>query len=56
VLRYYREYVAARGLSIKDMWKVMRGDGVDISYSRLRQRIRELRRAGRIEVRVAVKP
>lgn len=48
ILKYYKEYVAVRGLSIKDMWKIMLGDGVDISYSRLRQRLRKLRHEGRI--------
>jgi Site-specific recombinases, DNA invertase Pin homologs len=55
ILRYYREYVANRRLSIKDMWKIMRADGIEISYSRLRQRIRELKEKGRIEARVVVR-
>jgi len=55
ILKYYKEYVASRGLSIKDMWKIMVGDGISISYSRLRQRIRELRRAGRIVEKTIVK-
>jgi len=52
ILKYYKEYVAARGLSIKDMWKIMLGDGVDISYSRLRQRLRKLRHEGRLIVKI----
>jgi len=55
ILKYYRQYVVERGLSIKDMWKLMRADGINISYSRLRQRIRELKERGRIEARVVVK-
>jgi len=55
ILKYYREYVVNRRLSIKDMWKIMRADGIEISYSRLRQRIRELKEKGRIEARVIVK-
>jgi len=31
--RYYKEYVVTMGLSIKDAWKIMRGDGIDVSYS-----------------------
>jgi len=56
ILKYYREYVANRRLSIKDMWKIMCADGISISYSRLRQRIRELKERGRIvEARVVVR-
>jgi len=58
ILRYYKTYVAERGLSLKDTWKIMRGDGVDISYSRLKARVRLLKRAGLIviETRVVEKP
>jgi len=55
ILRYFKQYVVDKGLSIKDMWKIMVGDGIDVSYSRLRQRIRELKEKGRIETRVVVK-
>jgi len=55
ILRYYRDYVVNKGLSVKDMWKIMCVDGISISYSRLRQRIRELKERGRIEARVVVK-
>jgi len=56
ILKYYREYVVNRRLSIKDMWKIMCADGISISYSRLRQRIRELKERGRIvEMRVVVR-
>ena len=52
ILKYYKEYVVAKGLSIKDTWKIMRGNGVDISYSRLRQRLRKLRHEGRIIMKI----
>ena len=54
ILRYYREYVARRGLTLKDMWKIMVGDGKDISYSRLRARVRKLKQEGRIKVETKV--
>ena len=55
ILRYFKQYVVDKGLSVKDMWKIMRADGINISYSRLRQRIRMLRESGRIEARAVVK-
>jgi len=50
ILRYYKEYVVNCGLSIADMWKIMHGDGIDISYSRLRQRIKLRKQSKIIEI------
>jgi DNA invertase Pin-like site-specific DNA recombinase len=50
ILKYYKHYVAGLGLSLKDMWKIMRADGHDISYSRLKQRVRKLKQEGKIKV------
>ena len=47
ILRYYKEYMVDCGLNVADMWKIMHEDGIDISYSRLRQRI-ELRKQSKI--------
>jgi hypothetical protein len=40
---------------MKDMWKIMRGDGIDISYSRLKERIRDLKRQGKIVPKIEIK-
>jgi DNA invertase Pin-like site-specific DNA recombinase len=50
ILEYYKRYVATLGLTLKDMWKIMRADGHDISYSRLKQRVRKLKHEGKIKV------
>jgi DNA invertase Pin-like site-specific DNA recombinase len=55
IKQYYKQYVAERGLSIKDMWKIMRADGHDISYDRLLKRIRKLVERGEIAVKREVK-
>jgi len=55
ILKYYKTYVAERGISMKDMWKIMRGDGIDISYSRLKERIRDLKRQGKIVPKIEIK-
>jgi DNA invertase Pin-like site-specific DNA recombinase len=39
IKRYLKRY---SGLSLKAIWKIMRGDGHDISYDRLRKRIKQL--------------
>jgi len=55
LLRYYKDYVVNRGISVKDMWKIMRGDGIDISYHRLIERIRDLKRQGKIVPKIEIK-
>lgn len=55
ILKYYKTYVAERGISMRDMWKIMRGDGIDISYSRLKERIRELKKQGKIVPKIEIK-
>jgi len=55
ILKYYKTYVVERGISMKDMWKIMRGDGIDISYSRLKERIRDLKRQGKIVPKIEIK-
>ena len=55
LLRYYSKYVAGMGLTLRDLWKIMNADGVGISYSTLRQRVRRLVEEGRIRVEVRVK-
>ena len=55
LLRYYSKYVAGMGLTLRDLWKIMNADGVGISYSTLRQRVRRLVEEGRIRVEVKVK-
>ena len=55
LLRYYRDYVVNRGISVKDMWKIMKGDGIDISYHRLIERIKELKKQGKIVPRIEIK-
>jgi len=55
LLRYYRDYVVNRGISVKDMWKIMRGDGIDISYHRLIERIKELKKHGKIVPKIEIK-
>ena len=54
ILKYYKHYVVERGLSMRDMWKIMRADGHDISYSRLKQRVRKLKQKGKIRVETRV--
>jgi len=56
------EFSKSRGIEIlewyidkKDMWKIMRGDGIDISYSRLKERIRDLKRQGKIVPKIEIK-
>jgi len=39
ILRYTRRY---KDLSVKAIWKIMRSDGIDISYDHLRKRLRKL--------------
>lgn len=51
IIKYYKAYVVERGISIRDTWKIMLGDGKNISYTRLKQRLRELRKQGRIPPR-----
>jgi DNA invertase Pin-like site-specific DNA recombinase len=55
LLRYYSKYVAGMGLTLRDLWKIMNADGVGISYSTLRQRVRRLVEEGKIRVEVKVK-
>jgi Site-specific recombinases, DNA invertase Pin homologs len=55
ILKYYKIYVAERGVSIKDMWKIMKGDGIDISYHRLLERLKELKRQGKIIQKTEIK-
>jgi DNA invertase Pin-like site-specific DNA recombinase len=55
IKQYYKQYVAERGLSVRDMWKIMRADGHDISYDRLLKRIRKLVKRGEIAVKREVK-
>jgi len=54
ILRYYRRYVSGMGLSVKDMWKIMVGDGKSISYSRLKQRLRKLKQEGKIRIETKI--
>ncbi|MCC5989968.1 MAG: recombinase family protein [Thermosphaera sp.] len=51
IIKYYKTYVIERGISIRDAWKIMLGDGKNISYTRLKQRISALRKQGRIPFR-----
>jgi DNA invertase Pin-like site-specific DNA recombinase len=55
IKQYYKQYVAERGLSIRDMWKIMRADDHNISYDRLLKRIRKLVERGEIAVRREVR-
>lgn len=55
ILKYYKIYVAERGVSTKDMWKIMKGDGIDISYHRLLERLKELKRQGKIIQKTEIK-
>jgi DNA invertase Pin-like site-specific DNA recombinase len=55
IKQYYKQYVAERGLSVRDMWKIMRADGHDISYDRLLKRIRKLVERCEITVKREVK-
>ncbi len=41
--RYLKRYRKA-GLSIRSIWKIVRGDGYKISYSRFAQRVKQLRK------------
>jgi DNA invertase Pin-like site-specific DNA recombinase len=54
IKQYYKQYVAERGLSVRDMWKIMRADGHDISYDRLLKRIKRLIERGEIVVKKEV--
>lgn len=45
IIRYMRKY---KGLNIKSIWKIMKMDGIDISYDRLRKRIKKLKNEGKI--------
>jgi DNA invertase Pin-like site-specific DNA recombinase len=42
IKQYYKQYVVERGLSVRDMWKIMDKDGYHISYDRLLKRIKKL--------------
>jgi len=55
LLRYYKDYVVNRGISVKDMWKIMKGNGIDISYHRLLERLKELKRQGKIVQKTEIK-
>ena len=55
IKQYYKQYVAERGLSVRDMWKIMRADRYDISYDRLLKRIKKLMEKGEITVKKEVK-
>jgi DNA invertase Pin-like site-specific DNA recombinase len=55
IKQYYKQYVAERGLSVRDMWKIMRADGHDISYDRLLKRIKKLVERGEIVVKKEIK-
>ncbi|MEM1606878.1 MAG: recombinase family protein [Candidatus Bathyarchaeia archaeon] len=39
IRKYMNRY---RGLSIRAVWKIMRGDGLDISYDHLRRRLKQM--------------
>lgn len=43
--KYLKRY---QGLTLKAIWKIMRADGIDISYDRLRKRVKALRKAGKL--------
>ena len=45
LIKWLKQY---RGLSIKDIWRLMRMKGIDISYETLRRRVKQLRLKGRI--------
>jgi DNA invertase Pin-like site-specific DNA recombinase len=51
IKQYYKQYVAERGLSVRDMWKIMRADGHEISYDRLLKRIKMMAKRGEIVVK-----
>jgi Site-specific recombinases, DNA invertase Pin homologs len=52
ILRYLSKY---KGLSLKDIWRIMTGSGIRISYSTLRQRIKKLQQEGKIELSITIK-
>ena len=52
ILRYLSKY---KGLSLKDIWRIMIGSGIRISYSTLRQRIKKLQQEGKIELSITIK-
>jgi DNA invertase Pin-like site-specific DNA recombinase len=51
IKQYYKQYVVERGLSVRDVWKIMRADGHDISYDRLLKRIKMMVKRGEIVVK-----
>jgi len=55
ILKYYKTYVAERGISVKAMWKIMKGDGIDISYHRLIERLKDLKNKGKIISKIEIK-
>jgi DNA invertase Pin-like site-specific DNA recombinase len=55
IKQYYKQYVAERGLSVRDMWKIMYKDGYHISYDRLLKRIKKLIEKREIVVKREVK-
>jgi DNA invertase Pin-like site-specific DNA recombinase len=54
ILKYYKQYVIHHKLPLTAMLKVMKEDGYNISYSRLKQRIRKLKQEGKIKVETRV--
>jgi len=55
IKQYYKQYVVERGLSVRDMWKIMDKDGYHISYDRLLKRIKKLIEKREIVVKREVK-
>lgn len=54
ILKYYKQYVIGHKLSLTAMLKLMKEDGYNISYSRLKQRVRKLKQEGKIKVETKV--
>jgi len=54
ILKYYNDYHVKKGLSLKDVCRLMNANGYDISYETLKKHIKRLRDDGKIKVRIKV--
>ena len=54
ILKYYNDYCVKKGLSLRDMCRLMNATGHKVSYETLKKHVRRLKAEGKIKIRVKV--
>jgi len=55
LLKFFNEYYVKKGLSLKDVCRLMNASGHEISYETIRKRIKKLEAEGKIKTKIIVK-